>query len=129
VPNFHTTTISRGHALNMKFALVTLLLASVTLASPAPVAEPGAEARPAPIESVAQLDGALAARHAEPVVPEIVARTAGIRLDSRDPKKSKPKGNNGNSTSNSSAISITPSRALELGALGLGIMEVVRLWG
>lgn len=52
-------------------------------------------------------------------------------LDTRDPKKSKPKtgssSNNGNDTSNAADM-LSASRALELGALSLGVMEIVRLW-
>ncbi|KAF2115425.1 hypothetical protein BDV96DRAFT_78275 [Lophiotrema nucula] len=100
---------------NMKFAAVTLLFAALAIASPAPVAEPNTAA-------VAEFEDALSAREAAPAPePEIVARTAGIVLDSRDPKKPKaPK--NSNSTDTGAAGMLTPSRALELGALGLGAM-------
>lgn len=120
-------------------AATTLLFATLALANPAPVAQPEAEAGPAraaqpkfepiKVESRDQLREALAPRVAEPV-PEINARAAGIRLDSRDPKKGKPKTGSGNNTdSNNTAGMISPSRVLELGALGLGVMEIVRLWG
>ena len=100
----------------MKFAAVTLLFAALALASPAPVAEPNTGA-------VAEFEDALAAREATPEpIPEIVARTAGVVLEERDPKKSsKPKGN-GNSTDTGAAGMLTPSLALELGVLGLGAM-------
>ncbi|KAF2878000.1 hypothetical protein BDV95DRAFT_8167 [Massariosphaeria phaeospora] len=114
----------------MKFFAATLLLATAALATPAPVADAAPAAQPNQIESLAQLSEALAARDAAHVVPEIVARTAGIRLDSRKSGKGGKggKGGDGNSTEDSAAGMLSPSHALELGALGLGIMEVVRLW-
>lgn len=122
----------------MKFAAVTLLFATLALANPAPAAQPEAAAVPAPaaqpeaqpveINTRAQLEEALSPRVAAPE-PEIDAPAAGIRLDARDPKKSKPKtGSGGNDTQDAAGI-VSPSRALQLGALGLGIMEIVRLWG
>jgi hypothetical protein len=105
----------------MKFAALTLLLATLALANPAPIAEPVAVAQPEAIVAQPEFE-ALALRAAE---PEVDASKAGIQLEAR---KSKPKGgSNGNDTS--AAIALTPSRVLELGALGLGVMEVVRLWG
>ncbi|ORY16001.1 hypothetical protein BCR34DRAFT_144774 [Clohesyomyces aquaticus] len=99
----------------MKFLAVTLLFATSALA----LANPA----PAPVDAAAV------------AAPEVDARTAGIKLEARgitiearDPKKSKPKtSNNGNTTDNAAGI-LTPSRMLELGALGLGVVEVVRLW-
>ncbi|KAF2676301.1 hypothetical protein K458DRAFT_397034 [Lentithecium fluviatile CBS 122367] len=97
-------------------AATTLLFATLALATPAPVAQPEADAA-----------SALA-----PLAPNLAARAAGIHLDARDPKKSKPKGSSGsnsNDTEESAALMIAPSRVLELGALGLGVVEIVRLWG
>jgi hypothetical protein len=108
------------------FAITTLLFTTLATANPAPAAHPETGVAPA---NLAQLEEALASRDpaAQPeVVPEIVARTAEIQLERR--KKPKSSNNKGNST-NSSATSITPSRALQLGALGLGVYEVVQLWG
>jgi hypothetical protein len=117
----------------MKFAAVTLLLATLALANPAPAAEPEAAAAPAPvaapvqIDTRAALDEVLAARAAS---PQLDARSAGLKLAAREPKKSKPKTSSGNGNdTEDAAVSLTPSRALQLGALGLGVMEVVRLWG
>lgn len=90
-------------------AVATLLFATLALASPAPVAQPDAEA---------------AAAIAEPLVFE--ARAPEPLLEARK-KAKKPKGSSNNT--NSSATSLTPSRVLQLGAVGLGVMEVVRLWG
>lgn len=104
----------------MKIAAVTLLLATLTMASPAPIAEPMAVEQPEAVVAQPKFE-ALAARIAE---SEVDASKAGIQLEAR---KSKPKvGNNGNNTS--AAIALTPNRALELSALGLGFLEVVRLW-
>jgi hypothetical protein len=89
----------------MKFAAVsTLLFATLALASPAPAAQPNAAA-------IAQS-------------LEVLPRDAAHVLEAR---KKKPKGSSGNST-NSTATAMTPSRALQLGALSLGVMEIVRLW-
>lgn len=110
----------------MKFAAVTLFLAALALANPAPVAEPEAVAEPVQIDSRAALDEVLAARVAS---PQLDARDAGLRLAPREPKKSKTKTGGGGNDTEDAAISLTPSRALQLGALGLGVMEVVRLWG
>ncbi|KAF2478334.1 uncharacterized protein BDR25DRAFT_299946 [Lindgomyces ingoldianus] len=106
----------------MKFAAITLLLATLTLATP--------NAAPATPQTNAELEAALSPREADSSVPEIDARAAGIQLSARDPKKGKPKTGGGNDNSTDSAAGMmSPSLALELGALGLGIMEVVRLWG
>jgi hypothetical protein len=104
----------------MKFAALTLLLATLALANPAPIAEPLAVAQPEAVVAQPEFE-ALALRVAE---PEVDASKADIQLEAR---KSKPKGSSGNSTN--AAIALTPSRALELGALGLGVLEIVRLWG
>ncbi|KAF2260787.1 hypothetical protein CC78DRAFT_385501 [Lojkania enalia] len=119
---------------SMKFAAVTLLLAVLATANPAPVARPDATAAPAlkaqPIEidTRAQLEEALTARNPEPV-PEVVARAAGIQLAPRDPKKKPKTSSSGDGNDTDAAVTLTASRALQLGALGLGVVEVVRLWG
>ena len=105
-------------------ATTTLLFATLALANPAPVAQPDTAAAPlaAPlIETREQFRNALAARDAEAI--------SKIQLEARK-KKPKPS-NNKNKTNTSSAASdlMGPSRALQLSAMGLGVMEVVRLWG
>jgi hypothetical protein len=101
----------------MKFFAASLLLATVALATPAPAPEAVPEA----------------ASIAEPApAPALYARHAGIILDSRASKK--PKGGGGNNNENTTdsdnaAYTLTPSRVLQLGAVGVGVMEVVRLWG
>ncbi|KAJ4374958.1 hypothetical protein N0V83_002037 [Neocucurbitaria cava] len=105
-------------------AVTTLLFATLALASPAAKLQPNAEdASPVLFKSREEFHHALAARDA--------AGAQNIRLDARDPMPKKPKtpssGNNTNTT-NAADMTITPSRALQLGALGLGVMEVVRLW-
>jgi hypothetical protein len=107
----------------MKVAAATsLLLATLALASPAPVAQPGAAAVAAPepvlFKSAQEFRNALTERNAD-AMPN-------IHLDAR---AKKPKGGSGNSNDTSAAITMTPSRVLQAGALGLGVMEVVRLWG
>jgi hypothetical protein len=110
----------------MKFFAVTLVLASVALANPAPVAAPEAAAAPAavaqPQPQPMSVGEAVAPRDAEPAqFPQLEARV---------PKKGKGgKSGGGNSTDEGAAGMLTPSRALQLGAVGLGVMEVVRLWG
>jgi hypothetical protein len=97
----------------MKFAAAsTLFFATLALASPAPAAQPNAAA-------VAQPE-AVALPH------EFVARNLPI-LESRAKKpKGGSSGNNSNDTG--AAVAISPSRALQLGALSLGVYEIVRLW-
>jgi hypothetical protein len=88
----------------MKFAAIsTLLFATLALASPAPAAQPNTMV-------------------AQPL--EVIPRDAAHVLEAR---KKKPKGGSGNST-NSTATAMTPSRALQIGALSVGVMEIVRLW-
>jgi hypothetical protein len=108
----------------MKFLAVTVLLATFVAANPAPAADPApvAVAQPEPI----QAEAAIAGRAANPEpVPEINAPVL-----ARDPKKGKSGGGggNGNDTEDAAGM-LTPSRALQLGAVGLGVMELVRLWG
>jgi hypothetical protein len=93
----------------MKFAAVsTLLFATLALASPAPAAQPNAAA----LEAGAQ-----------PF--DFVARTLPV-LEAR---KKKPKGSSGNNSNTTGAADmISPSRALQLGALSVGVLEIVRLW-
>ncbi|KAH7119074.1 hypothetical protein B0J11DRAFT_509164 [Dendryphion nanum] len=117
----------------MKVAAVsTLLFATLVLASPAPapIAKPDAVAAPAPVAEpkFLEVDSAVAAREAAPE-PDFETLAAGLQLDSRAPKKGKgSKGSSGGNDS-SSAVTLSASRILELGALGLGVIEVVRLWG
>lgn len=94
----------------MKFAAFsTLLFATLTLASPA--------AQPHP--------GPAAAAVAQPF--EIAARDPAPVLEARKKKPSGGKGNDGNSTSAATDM-LAPSRALQLGALGLGVMQITKLW-
>lgn len=88
-------------------AAAITLFATLALASPAPVAQPNAA------------DGALA-----DAVP-IQARDPAPYLEARKKPKKPSRGNSSNS---SAAVTVTPNLVLQLGALGLGVMEVVRLW-
>ncbi|OAL01181.1 hypothetical protein IQ06DRAFT_293292 [Phaeosphaeriaceae sp. SRC1lsM3a] len=93
----------------MKFAAATtVLFATLSLASPAPAAQPAEVAQPL----------AVAPREAAPAP----------YLEARVPKKPKTGSGGNKNTTDSAAIMMTPSRALQLGALGLGAMQVVRLW-
>jgi hypothetical protein len=97
---------------------LSLLFATLALANPAAVGNPripGSLARPE-------------VREAAPAPADIVARTAGIVLDSRSPKKGSSSSGSSNKTEDSAAETVTVSRGLQLGALGLGVLEVVRLW-
>lgn len=95
---------------NMKVAaLTTLLFATVALASPAPVAQPEAAVLAHPAEILTTRDPA-------PI------------LDARAKKPKPNSGNSNNTNSTGAAIMITQNRVLQFGALGLGVMEVVRLW-
>jgi hypothetical protein len=90
----------------MKFAAsATLLFATLALASPAPAANANAAAVAQPLEAVAP-------RAPAPVLEE---------------RAKKPKGGSGGN-STGAADMLSPSRALQLGALSLGVMQVVRLW-
>jgi hypothetical protein len=96
----------------MKVAAATsLLFATLALASPAPVAQPDANAAAV----VAALPH------------EFVARNMPV-LEERAKKPKGGSGNNNDSNSTGAADMISPSRALQLGALSLGVMEIVRLW-
>jgi hypothetical protein len=87
-------------------AVTTILFATVALANP--VAQPTAALGPASL------------------APEVDARAASM-LEERKTKKPKSSGNKSNDTEAAGSL-LAPSRVLELGALGLGVMEVVRLW-
>ncbi|OAL51826.1 hypothetical protein IQ07DRAFT_598631 [Pyrenochaeta sp. DS3sAY3a] len=103
----------------MRFAAATtLLFATLALANPAPIARPEADGSQL-IETRSQLHNALAARDAEAL--------HNIQLEARAKKPKPGSGSSGNDTG--AADMISPSRALQLGALGLGVIEVVRLWG
>jgi hypothetical protein len=88
----------------MKVATVsTLIFSTLALASPAPAAQPYAAAVAQPL--------AVAPRDPAPI------------LEARK----KPKvGNSGNTTA--AAYMLSPSRALQLGALGVGVVQIIRLW-
>ncbi|KAG9186198.1 hypothetical protein G6011_02754 [Alternaria panax] len=107
----------------MKFpAATTLFLAALALASPAPLANPDAVAEPITIESREQFRNALSARTVL-TVPE-------IQLEERASSGGKGgKGGKGGGNSSSAASDIlSPNRALQVAALGLGVVEVVRQW-
>ena len=93
----------------MRFiATATLACATLALATPAPLNGPAVP------ESVPEF------RHA------LMSRTAALpQLDTR---ASKPKGSKGGSGNSSAAVQMSPSNVLVMGALSLGVMEVVRLW-
>lgn len=94
----------------MKFIAITTFCAALALATPAPVTGPAVP------ETVPEFRGALIARAAA-AIPQLEQRA------------SKPKGSSGGSgNSSSAAASVSPSGALMVSALGLGVMEVVRLW-
>lgn len=94
----------------MRFiAATTFLCAALALATPAPLAGPAVP------ETVPEFRHTLTARAAA-TFPQLDARA------------SKPKGSKGGGNGTSAAVSITPNGALQLAALGLGVMEVVRLW-
>jgi hypothetical protein len=104
-------------------AITTLLLATLALATPAPVAKPDAAAEPISIESRAQLGKTLAARNAI-AMPDVqlVERATGGKGGKGG------SGGSGNSTESAASDMISPSRVLQATALGLGVVEVVRLW-
>jgi hypothetical protein len=94
----------------MKFAAATatLLFASLSLATPAPAAGPLAP------DTVKDFRHALFGRAAA-AVPHL------------DTRKVKGGSKGGNSTT-SAAVAVSPSNAVMISALGLGAMEIVRLW-
>jgi hypothetical protein len=98
-------------------AATTLLFAALALASPTSVAQP--KAQPKSVETRAQFHNALLSRDA--------AAAQFAQLDTRKVKGGK--GGSGNNTESDASDMFTPSRALQLGALGLGVIQVARLWG
>jgi hypothetical protein len=122
-PNFTSKAYLKPLSI-MKFTATTsLLFAAVALANPAPLAKPDAVAEPVTIESRAQFRDALSARN--------VLAVPDIQLEERASSGGKGgKGGGGSSNSTSAASDmLSPNRVLQLSALGLGIMEVVNLWG
>jgi len=112
----------------MKFtAATTLLLATVALASPAPVANPDAVAETQLIGSRAQFREALAARDTL-VMPEVQLEERASSSGGKGGKGGKGSGGKNNTESAASDM-LSPSRVLQVTALGLGVVEVVRLWG
>ncbi|CBY01989.1 predicted protein [Plenodomus lingam JN3] len=95
-------------------ATTLLLLATLTLANPAaPAPQPNPQIAP-PLD--------IAARDA--------AILESIQLEARakKPKPGSSEGGNGNSSnSTGAAVMMTTSRALQVGALGLGVVEVLHL--
>jgi hypothetical protein len=106
-----TLHITNHDVVTMRFIATTAIAcATLALATPAPI---GAAAVP---ESLPEFRHALLSRDA--TLSQLVTRAS----------SSKPKGSNGGSSSNSSAaVSVSQSNVLVMGALGLGVMEVVRL--
>ena len=102
----------------MKFTALTLLLATLAVAGPAP--KPDAE----PVEVTA------ATRHQFPRTPTLDSWAASIRLQARDPKKKSggSSGGKNNNGTNAASGMLSPSRVLEFGALSLGVLEIVNLW-
>lgn len=110
-------------------ALTPLVLAVLTYASPAPAAGP------LQTEAIEQCHDALAARNANTANAAhhaYLVERGSKKKDKKKKKKSKPKKPKGigNLTEESTAPSFAvSSRALQVGAVGLGVLEVVRLWG
>jgi hypothetical protein len=98
-------------------AATTVLFATLALASPTSVAQPKAQHKS--VETRAQIHNALLSRDA--------AAAQFAQLDIRKVKGGK--GGSGNNTESEASDMFTPSRALQLGALGLGVMQVARMWG
>jgi hypothetical protein len=96
----------------MKFAAATatLLFASLSLATPAPAAGPLAP------ETVKDFRHALFGR----------AAAAIPHLDTRKVKGGS--GSKGGNSTTSAAVAVSPSNAIMISALGVGAMEIVRLW-
>jgi hypothetical protein len=97
----------------MKFAAATatLLFASLSLATPAPVAGPLVP------ETVNEFRHALFGRDAA-AIPH---------LDTRKAKSSSGKKGGGGAPA-SAAVAASPSNAIMISALGLGVMEIIGLW-
>lgn len=100
------------------------LAAAYPAPAPAAVAEPIAAAAPAaqPFE----ID--LRDPDHEKVAAALQARYAGIILESREPQKGGKKIGGGSKNNTNAAVTVAPARALQVGAFGLSVMEVVRLW-
>jgi hypothetical protein len=106
-------------------AFTTLFLATLTLANP--IAEPAPTAALTPASLAPEIDGRAAV-----LLTDRASSSSSKSSSSSSSKasKAKPKGGKGNNTEEEGAASgmLAPSRVLELGALSLGVMEVVRLW-
>lgn len=116
----------------MKFAIISLLT-PLALAAAHPAPAPEAVIEPITAAAPAAQPDAIDLRdpNHEKTAVALQARYAGIVLESRDPavgKGGKGRGGGGNSTDTNAAITIAPARALQVGALGLGVMEIVRFW-
>jgi ketosteroid isomerase-like protein len=103
-------------------AISALLLAPFVYANPAPAATADSSV----FDMIAQWDSAVSAR--DVAAPAAVA-APNFHIFGRATKK--PKGSSGsqNETESAAVGFVSPSRALQVGAVGLGVMEVVRLWG
>lgn len=103
----------------MKFwGLPVLLLATLVYANPAPASDSKAIGGPNAVDDVAKCNDLFTRPD-----PHVIARAL---------QKKKKKGGSGSSanvTDSAAAGFVTPSRALQAGALGMGVIEIVRLWG
>lgn len=95
-----------------------LLLATLIHANPAPAADSKAIAGPNGVDDIAQRNDVFSVPD-----PHVIARAMEKR------KKKKPGSGSSVNVTDSAVGFITPSRALQVGALGVGVIEIVRLWG
>lgn len=97
----------------MKFTTATasLLFAALAIATPAPISGSLVP------ETIPEFRHALMGRAAA-AVPDLDTRST-----------TKPKGGSKGSNTTSAAGTVSPSGVLVMGVLGMGVVEVVRLWG
>jgi hypothetical protein len=117
----------------MKCAAVTLLFTTFTLASQAPTAQLGAAAAPTlvtqpdvkPID-VKTYDNPATTLEMRVAKSEVISAT-GLRLGARNPKN-KVKINNSTIADTGAAGILLPNCVLLGGMIGLGVVEIARVW-
>ncbi|USP75185.1 hypothetical protein yc1106_02459 [Curvularia clavata] len=103
----------------MKFGVLpVLLLAALVHANPAPASNSKAIRGPNAVDDVAECHDLFTTPD-----PHVIARAL------KKKKKKKGSGSSANLTDSAAVGFVTPSRALQASALGVGVIEIVRLWG
>ncbi|CAI6335398.1 unnamed protein product [Periconia digitata] len=99
----------------------TLLFATLVLANPAPITNPEAS-------QIQKADVPVLARDFSAHEVRKVSSAAGAAAGAAG-RAGGAAANKANNTLDNAAGAFLPNRALEWGVLGLGVVEIVRLWG